>query len=176
MKLLVDVDGTLNLLPYDMVEEMEKLGFKPNAEKVYKTWNMRDWYDDREEAEKKIHEIFIRPKFFENLTVIDNAIEVLSSLSSKHEVYIATMPYWGNNKCVNEKINWLQKYFPFIDEKKYIFMTDKWLINAEIIIDDKPLYIDKWHSISICMDWPYNREAEASQRVNSWTEVYELLK
>lgn len=60
-------------------------------------------------------------------------------LSEKYELYIATATSYKNTY----KLNLFLNLFDCLDEDRLILINDKWLINADIIIDDNPNILEK---------------------------------
>ena len=86
-------------------------------------------------------------KFFEEKNVYDyvnivkDAPEVIEKLNEFYDIYIITAyifrdkPEISGNQLKN-KFDYLTKNLPFIDPKKFIFLSDKELVDADIRIDD----------------------------------------
>ena len=82
-----------------------------------------------------------------------------------HQVYLVTAAV---PKTYGEKVDFIKRYFPFIDESHIICMRHKWMFKCDVMIEDnlstllaKPFY----HRI--LMDMPWNRD------VNDWAyDIY----
>lgn len=77
-----------------------------------------------------------------------------------HQVYLVTAAV---PKTYGEKVDFIKRYFPFIDESHIICMRHKWMFKCDVMVEDnlstllaKPFY----HRI--LMDMPWNRD------VNDW--------
>lgn len=87
-------------------------------------------------------------------------------INSGHQVYLVTdaIP-----KTYGEKVEFIRRYFPFIDDGHIVCMKHKWMFKADIMIEDnlanllvKPYY----HRI--CLNYPWN---EAKK---DWDWVHEI--
>lgn len=87
-------------------------------------------------------------------------------INSGHQVYLVTdaIP-----KTYGEKVEFIHRYFPFIDDGHIVCMKHKWMFKADIMIEDnlanllvKPYY----HRI--CLNYPWN---EAKK---DWDWVHEI--
>ena len=98
-------------------------------------------------------------------------------INSGNQVYIATdaIP-----KTYGEKVEWIKRYFPMIDDAHIISIKHKWLLNADIMIEDcvenllaKPFYE------RILMDYPWNRHvkdyAYNIHRCTNWEQVTDVV-
>ena len=124
--------------------------------------------------------------FYKDAPLLDGCFEVLKKLNEKYDVYIVTSYLWnetidisGNN--LSNKYYYLQKMLPFIKPDKYIFTTNKDLLNFDIRIDDRinnlngattKLLFTAWHNRSI----PTNELKEKNiVRVNNWKDIEKVL-
>lgn len=105
----------------------------------------------------------------------NEGIEKLISLG--HQVYLVsdTIP-----KTFGEKVEFIKRFFPSIDEAHIIAMKDKWLLRADIIIEDKlqtVLAKPYWHRI--LLDYPWNQSTKDYVydifRCSNWNEVVEAV-
>lgn len=98
-------------------------------------------------------------------------------INNGHQVYIATdhppITY-------GEKVAWIKKYFPFIDDAHIICIKHKWMLKADIMIEDcvenllaKPFY-DR-----ILMDYPWNRHVRDYSynihRCTNWEQITDVV-
>ena len=117
-------------------------------------------------------------KFFEEKNVYDyvnivkDAPEVIEKLNEFYDIYIITA-YIFRDKPKN---------LPFIDPKKFIFLSDKELVDADIRIDDSvdklkgkaemKLLFTAYHNKNIADD---ELKEKKLTRVNSWKEIEKIL-
>lgn len=134
-------------------------------------WNWSDIV--KLECGNKIYDYLDDTDMFENLKVIDDSVEVVKELSNGYEIFIVTAPWNVDN--IKPKYKWLQKHFPFVDEKNYVFTRNKSIINADILIDDKPENLLGFKGFRILFDAPHNKTETRLNRVNNWLEIKEIL-
>lgn len=127
----------------------------------------------KSEYKHKVVEIFTTPGFFLNLEPLPYSIEVLNRLKRSHSIWIVTKPMKG--KSVDEKVEWVRHYLPFL-ESNLIFTDKKYMIRGDMLFDDCPEYIADFHSNTVVMDYPYNRNVRADFRVNNWLEFEQIVK
>jgi len=130
---------------------------------------------------------FISDKnFYEDAPLLDNCFNVLKKLNEKYDIYIVTSYIWNetidlSGKCLNYKYYYLRKMLPFIKPEKYIFTTNKNIINFDIRIDDKvenlngsnvKLLFTAWHNKNMG-----DNELKEKNiiRVNTWKEIEDIL-
>ena len=112
--------------------------------------------------------------FFENLELIPGAQEVLKSLSSRFEVFIATQAMTVPNS-LGPKYRWLQRHFPFIPPTHYVFCGNKSILHADFLIDDLPRNLLRFEGQGLLYSAPHNLLATGFVRVNDWREVAEYF-
>ena len=124
--------------------------------------------------------------FYEDAILFEGCYEVLEKLNKKYDIYIVTAYLWndcidisGNNLC--NKYYYLREMLPFIDPKKYIFTTNKNLMNFDIRLDDKveniingdiKLLMNAWHNRNISDD---ELKEKNIIRVNNWYDIEKIL-
>ncbi len=108
--------------------------------------------------------------FFEDLDLMPGAQEVLKQLSSRFEIYIATQAMSVPNS-LGSKYRWLQRHFPFITPRNYVFCGDKSILRADYLIDDLPKNLLRFQGQGLLYTAPHNLEATGFLRVNNWQQV-----
>lgn len=110
--------------------------------------------------------------------LIDNNFEVfLVSDSPKGYSYFDGVATKGNP--ADDKRAWAKKHFPFIKEKNIIFTSEKYLVQGNILVDDKPQTYHLFKKINrniLLMDRPYNRDIVSDSRVLNMKEVEKRIK
>ena len=98
-------------------------------------------------------------------------------VNAGHQVYIVTH---HPPKTYGEKVEWIKKYFPFINDDHIVCMKHKWLLKADIMIEDcvetllaKPFYE------RILVDYPWNRHVRDYpyniHRCTNWNEIVDVV-
>ena len=112
--------------------------------------------------------------FFPDLPLIEGSQAALAELSQHHDVFIASaamdVPY-----SFDDKFDWLEKHFPFIPPSRIVFCGDKYILNADILIDDRSRHFKQFAGTGILFTAPHNSLENAPLRANNWKEVLQIL-
>jgi 5'-nucleotidase len=112
--------------------------------------------------------------FFEVLDVIPDSQQVLESLSTRFEIFIATQAMVVPNS-LGPKYRWLQRHFSFIPPTHYVFCGTKSILRADYLIDDNPRQLRRFKGEGIIYTSPHNINVKGFKRVNDWLEVEQLF-
>jgi len=112
--------------------------------------------------------------FFKDLPVMADSQEVISELSKKYEIFIASAAMEFKTSLVH-KLEWLKEHFPFIPWTNIVFCGDKSIIHADYLIDDHVRHFKHFKGQGILFTSPHNMNESWNPRVNSWRQVAELL-
>jgi 5'(3')-deoxyribonucleotidase len=127
-------------------------------------YNMKEMY-----AQKGIY-TFVKP--------VDGAQKALQKLiNAGHQVYLVTdaIP-----QMYNEKVKWINEFFPFIDNAHIVAMKHKHLFKADIMIEDNiENLLSGVHYHRICLDYPWNRAVQDYAygicRCSNWNEIVDAV-
>lgn len=119
-----------------------------------------------ENIRKKLHD----PGFFADLPVMPHSQEVLRNLHEHYEIYIVTAAQEFRN-ALPDKHDWLQKHFPFIHWKNYVFCGDKSIILADYLIDDHVFNLETFQGKGLLFSASHNLDENRFTRVNDWLEI-----
>lgn len=108
------------------------------TESDFKDFYMQDIVPDK----RAFFDWFKDKNVYDYCYISPNCKEVIEELSKKYDVYIGTSYIYRDipNECgyiLEQKYNFLLKEFPFITTDKYIFITNKSLLQMDIKIDDR---------------------------------------
>lgn len=112
--------------------------------------------------------------FFEDLPIMPGAQEVLSALSSRFEIFVATQAMVVPNS-LGPKFRWLQRHFSFIPPTNYVFCGNKCILRADFLIDDIPRNFRHFEGQGLLFTAPHNLLATGYTRVANWQEVGEYF-
>ena len=111
---------------------------------------------------------------------IPGAQEALQKLiHDGHQVYLVTdaIP-----KTYDEKVEFIHRYFPFIDDAHIVCMKHKWLFKCDVLVEDNLAnLLAKPYYHRICFNWPWNQETEMKDwtygitRCYNWDDVVEAV-
>lgn len=94
-----------------------------------------------EEKVQTVYSVLDNPYFYDylynnqDIDLIKENVLALKYLNDRHDVYIVTSTIYTH---VFYKMKTFLKIFDFIEPKQLITMSDKWLFNADLFIDDNP--------------------------------------
>lgn len=114
------------------------------------------------------------PGFFRELKPIKDAIQVMEALYAKHEVYIATAATQFPNS-LKEKSDWLEEFMPFISWQHQIMCGHKFILNGDLLIDDRTYNLEKFEGDTLLFNSPHNANDTGYTRVATWLEIAERL-
>ena len=182
-KLIVDMDDVLCEKGFiRMINEFLGTNYEQEDAKSYyindlipkdriKEW--AKWYSNR--------------NTYDYVNIVENAQEVMEKLNKKYDLYIATAYVFRDapevsGKTLNDKYNFLMKNFPFIDPHKFIFISNKELLEADIRIDDSPKKLKGEAKLKLLFTAYHNKTMTEEDlkknnfiRVNNWKEVEKIL-
>jgi len=112
--------------------------------------------------------------FFEDLPLMPGAQQVLKSLSSRFEIFIATQAMTVPNS-LGPKYRWLQRHFPFIPPTNYVFCGNKSILRADYLIDDLPRNLQRFEGHGLLYTAPHNKTVTGFTRVDNWQQVADFF-
>ena len=128
-------------------------------------------------------QFFAEKNVYDYVDLEDDVQEVMEKLNKKYDIYIATSYVFRDDKqlsgkSLKDKFEYLYKNFPFINPEKYIFITNKEMIKADIRIDDSIQKLEGDAEIKLLFTAYHNvniSEEELKEknliRVNDWKEI-----
>ena len=167
-----DVDGVLNnLMKVTLNVFNENHGHHYTLEDIT-TYNLSNCFEQNEANIMK--KIFENPDIWNKVKPIPGSQDGLQKLiRDGHVVYLVTnnSPY-----TYGQKFDWIRTYFPFVDPSKIICMSDKWMLNCDIMIEDcYETLIAKPYYYRICYDQPWNQSNKDYvydiHRCHNWDDV-----
>lgn len=157
MRILVDMDGIItNLLDPWLAEYNLRYDDCIGREDI-RSFDVHKYV--RKECGHKIYYIIKEPGLFRDLEPLPGALTGVQALiDSGHEVLIATSP--SGPDSAKEKLVWVWEWLG-LGRRKVILMHNKHLLDADVLIDDKPTTIKAWVAkggYSATIAHPYNRD------------------
>lgn len=162
----VDLDDTV----LDFLEYLCSVHNQLNAGANYNKEMLKEWSDGK----KYFGKYFDVEGIYINLTFKEDAINVLTRLSKRHHVKILTA--FPSSISAKEKVEFVQKYMPFIGLENLTLTWDKALLKGDMLIDDSPLFLEDFEGIRVCFDQPYNKNVNCDYRVTNWKGISKLIK
>lgn len=180
-RIMVDVDNVItDSIFLDLINEFLKTNYVLNDLKGY---YLQELIKDRK---KEFWEYVRDRNFYERATLFADCYEVLKQLNAVYDVYIVTAYLWNDTIDISgdnlrNKYYYLREMLPFIEPDKYIFTTNKNLMNFDIKLDDKlenlegadiKLLFTAWHNRDL-------RDVDLKNknviRVNNWCDIEKIL-
>lgn len=138
MRILVDMDGVIA----DFNNGFRKIW--SNEFRYLPSFNVtkqKNFYLDKEigngRFKDEVWSVINRKGFFLNLPEVHGAIEGLTKLQEKYEVFICTSPMVTHDYCASEKYQWINKHLGKDWAERTILTKDKTIVKADFLIDDK---------------------------------------
>lgn len=144
----------------------------------------QDLIKGREEEFRKIYKY---KNLYKNdngdyISPLPNCVEVIKELNQIYDVYIVTAYIWKEGVIdpatnLKNKFEYLHYFFPFIDTKKFVFMSDKTKIKYDIGIDDRVYNLDSCDKKLLFSEFRNKNlsnddlEAQKIIRVDNWLDI-----
>jgi len=169
----VDIDNTLNEFQNHFITYVNKLEYtydnsKMDSYEIFLGINHPDKYTIMEK-------IFNDDTFWLSIPSTEHSYHALHYLYTSYDTYVVTSPWNKQNEHLKKV--WLSIHFPFVDSNRVLFCHDKWILAGDIIIDDKPEYLEKCkpNMTTIKSVQPYNKHIKADYTLNSWRDIYDIM-
>lgn len=181
-KIMLDMDDVITI--HGLSNLIEKFLGEKLKETDNNTYYRQDLLGDKKED---FFKFFVTQNLYDNVDLVDNCKEVLEEICKYYDVYITTDYIWrdvpdyaGDN--MRNKFNFLNKNFPFLDRRKYVFTGSKDIVKCDIRIDDKIENLIGDDSEKYLFTAYHNKTISKEEldklgiiRVNSWLELSETL-
>jgi 5'-nucleotidase len=139
-----------------------------------------------EEHFDAFHAILDRPGVFRNLDLMPGAKQAMAqlhdmALDAEMEIYICTSATAAAHTPM-EKTLWLADHFPWIDRKHIISCHPKFMVKANVLIDDASknarLYRKAWPDALIYgLAHPHNEDfSKYGYRMDYWEDIVEDIE
>lgn len=173
---VITINGLSNLIEKFLGEKLKETGNN--------TYYRQDLLGDKK---ADFFKFFITQNLYDNVDIVDNCKEVLEDICKYYDVYVTTDYIWrdvpdyaGDN--MRNKFNFLNKNFPFLDRRKYVFTGSKDIVKCDIRIDDRIENLIGDNSEKYLFTAYHNKTISKDEldklgiiRVNSWIELAEIL-
>lgn len=183
----VDMDDTIENLIETWIEELNIKYNKSYSIEDIKEWDVTKCLDLTED---EIFSVLGDNNLYDKILPYEDAQYYLEKLNSdnRFEIYIMTNTYY---KVFSYKIeNVLFKYFPFLKSNQIICISNKQLVNCDVLIDDYDLNLINGVYDKILISKPYNvscitkdinnikkRDCKPSiiKRTDNWKDIYNYI-
>ena len=174
MLIVTDVDGVLNNLMEVALDEYNRKHNTKFSIKNITTYNIDDCFEP--EVSKELREIFCASEIWSKVKSLSGEHNALQKLiNNGHQVYLATD---HNPSTYGDKVAWIKRFFPFIESSKIICIKDKWILRADIMIEDNlQTLLEKPYYHRILMSHPWNQQSDLKDyacdvhRCKNWDSI-----
>jgi len=169
-RILIDMDEVMA----DVIPKFEKIYEREMGRKISREeyWGRKIY----ESPEAKHLRDFLHEKgFFADLPVMPDCIDVIQELMERYEIFIVTSAM-EFKYSFEDKYNWLQKNFPFIHWRNFVFCGQKGMIKGDYMIDDHVRNIESFKGHGLLFTASHNIHEERFTRVNNWEDVRAFFK
>lgn len=183
--ILVDLDDTINDFSntyWNVYNDKFNEDLDPQT---VDSWNLQKYVREDIDA----YELLKHPGLFRNLPLKDYAYDFMKRIHDLYNVYIVTDSPSGTSDCeikngifsnpADDKRRWVEEYLPFFPQDKIIMCSHKWMVEGDILVDDKPGTFEKFTELGkhcILIDMPYNRHIETKYRVKNLREAEKMIE
>lgn len=138
---------------------------------IYNDWNLRKYFLKEEYADT-FFSLLTDNELWSTLRVPTSRIDTLKKMNEHEdiELYIVTSMKVSHSA----KLKRFKELFPFIEDKQIITCHDKWILDGDIWIDDKPETLIKCSEKGkvIKINKPYNQNVFCDLSVNDFSELF----
>jgi len=166
-RIAIDMDEVLANTNARFSEWYERYtGIKITEEQLFEKGQKIYHYVGHPELRNQLH----IKGFFKDLPLMPDSQEVVKWLSEYYEIFIVTAAMEFRNS-MEDKYDWLEKYFPFISFKNVVFCGRKDMIIADYLIDDHVKNLTNFTGKGILYHAPHNLDNTEFTRVKNWKEI-----
>jgi len=157
MRVLVDMDGVV----YDWTGIYLRLYRELSGEELPLDFRW-EWHFMRQLPNTKAKSAITKSsRLWTEGVAYPGAIVALRELCLTHDTYIATQPGPRPDIAVPGKVAWLKRTAPWFDVERLICIKHKHLLQADTLIDDRPINLLSWketnpRGVPLLMARPWN--------------------
>ena len=172
MRIAIDMDEVI-ADTHSAIRDLYRRSGHTWSEEELRGVKIHDLTDD-DAAGRFVTEVLDEGHIFGVLEVIEGAQDGVKALADEHEVFIATaaMEHPGS---FGPKFQWLRRHFPFLDPLNFIFMGDKSILGADVLIDDSVRHFAKFRGTGVVFTAPHNVDEPHTPRLDRWADAPELM-
>jgi 5'(3')-deoxyribonucleotidase len=170
LKIMLDLDNSVSDFNGQFIYYASTLGYKLDTNIIYNEWTLEKALFElsTEEATRVVNYIMSLDDFWLTMKPFSHAIEYINWLALREDCYIVTSPWKMEDKYTNTKLLWVEKNIPLL-KNKVLFTHEKWKLDMDVIIDDKPETLINCNNagiVTIAIDYGYNKDIETDFRMN----------
>jgi 5'(3')-deoxyribonucleotidase len=174
-----DLDDTI----FDLMTPWLNLYYIPSKHRLYKEditeWDLQKFV--KPEFKEVIYKIGADPKIYNKVKPISGALESYNYLKNKknkqgdnlYDIVFATHSFIG---CEGRKYQCLLDNGFDVDQKNYIEIYRKNLLNVDFIVDDRIDNVRDTPGVGILFTAPWNKNIDWFPRANNWEDVINIIE
>jgi 5'(3')-deoxyribonucleotidase len=171
----IDQDNTISDFTDQFIIYATKLGYNIDINRAKRERCLEESIIgySKEDQSKIMNDIMEIDDFWLTMEFIPYAKNYVEYLATHYQSYIVTSPWRNEDKFYNTKLEWINNNIPFMNNR-VLFSHEKWKLDIDIIIDDKPNTLVKCNEvgiITIAYDWPYNKNIDTDWRMSKWYNI-----
>jgi 5'(3')-deoxyribonucleotidase len=174
--ILLDIDDTLNNLKEVWIDLYNKLYKDDLDHNLITDWDISRFV--KPEAKRGIYDILRTPTLFSKMvTPLPHSEDVVCWLAERAKLYIVSYSVYPS--IIYEKMEWMTKYFPCIDQGNLIFCKDKSMIKGDYLIDDHYKNLEHFDGKRLLMYASHNSTYKTNGkmfRVDGWLEIKDYFE
>lgn len=176
MIIAIDVDNVINNLQTAVTDIFN--------ERYGTNYNINDFDDYNIENVLPLPEAIAMKELYGDDDIYNRVKPIVGSqegvrklLAGGHEVYLVTDAIPKN---YYSKVQWIQNFFPYMDESHIISMSHKHLMRCDVMIEDNlQNLLSGLHYHRICLDYSWNRKVHDwvydIHRCSNWNEIVKII-
>jgi 5'(3')-deoxyribonucleotidase len=134
------------------------------------------WEFTKPECGTKILEYLKNPRLYDDVLPMPGALDAIAKLrmNGYRVIYATVTPI----ETTGVKYAWLERYNLIEHMKDYIEVTDKGLIRASVLVDDRAENLGHFIGAKILFDQPWNRQGVSNKThyAHGWQEVVDIIQ
>lgn len=185
----IDMDGITHDFLQTFLDKYNERAKESVVKSDITVWNLEHCLPDKE-AIKRTFSALNSERFWSDIPLLaPNIPQILESWNDEYDVYLLSSP-WNGASCKG-KWDLVEEYFPFLNGKLALIKA-KHLVKGDLLIDDKPLNLKKYHQHNseaklATIAYPYNLDSPDSPVATfyaysyknpeqAWNELDEFVK
>jgi 5'(3')-deoxyribonucleotidase len=111
---------------------------------------------DQSRGGKAVQEFLYLSHTYEHVQPIPGMLKVMASVRERGDRVIVATKASHNPNMIQGKMAWFRRHVPWLRDEDIMFIQDKSLVRADMLIDDDPRNLVTWHSAKVLVTHPYN--------------------
>lgn len=146
-RFLCDVDDVICNYKQGFIAAVNASGVRQiKSDHVFTNWDLSKSLGLTDEEEDKVYALINMPSFALNLAPLPGAVEGVKRIMEIADVLFVTSPLKTSPTWSYERMHWLQKYFGEEPGEKVISTHEKYAVEGDFLLDDKPDHVVEWQA------------------------------